>query len=140
MFLGKWRVLVCRTLFGKPSPQLNLGRVGSEKTTLLIKSRSKLRYNFEWDPAKAKENNRKHKVSFERATTVFRDANHISIFDENHSDDEDRWITLGLDRTGILLIVIHTFRQTNRLDVRIRIISARKANRTQIKQDEEFNP
>ena len=51
-----------------------------------------MRYNFEWDLAKAKQNSRKHKVSFERATTVFRDPNQISIFDEDHSNDEDRWI------------------------------------------------
>ena len=61
-----------------------------------------MRYNFEWDPAKAKQNIRRHKVSFERATTVFRDPNQISIFDENHSNDEDRWMTLGLDRNGVL--------------------------------------
>ncbi len=99
-----------------------------------------MRYNFEWDPAKAKQNSRRHKVSFERATTVFRDPNQISIFDENHSNDEDRWMTLGLDRNGVLLVVIHTFRQTNKSDIRIRVISARKATRTEIKQYEEFNP
>ena len=99
-----------------------------------------MRYNFEWDPAKARQNNRRHKVSFERATTVFHDPNQISIFDENHSDDEERWVTLGLDRNGVLLVVIHTFGQANRSDTNIRIISARKASRTEIKQYEEVNP
>ena len=99
-----------------------------------------MRYNFEWDPAKARQNNRRHQVSFERATTVFQDINQIAIFDENHSDDEERWITLGLDRNGVLLVVIHTFGQANRSDTNIRIISARKATRTEIKQYEEFNP
>ena len=98
-----------------------------------------MRYNFEWDPIKAKQNSRRHKVSFERATTVFRDVNQLSVFDEDHSDNEDRWLTLGLDRKGVLLVVVHTFRETNNLDVNIRIISARKATRKEIKQYEEFN-
>ena len=98
-----------------------------------------MRYNFEWDPIKAKQNSLQHKVSFERAATVFRDVNQLSIFDEDHSDNEDRWLTLGLDRNGILLVVVHTFRETNNLDVSIRIISARKATRREIKQYEEFN-
>ena len=96
-------------------------------------------YNFEWDPAKGKQNSLRHKVSFERATTVFQDVNQLSIFDEDHSDNEDRWLTLGLDRNGVLLVVVHTFRETNSLDVSIRIISARKATRREIKQYEEFN-
>lgn len=98
-----------------------------------------LRYSFEWDPAKAKQNSRQHRISFERATTVFRDANQLSIFDENHSNDEERWLTLGVDRNGVLLVVVHTFKQTNNSDVTIRIISARKATRREIKQYEEFN-
>ena len=98
-----------------------------------------MRYNFEWDPAKAKRNSHQHQVSFERAATVFRDVNQLSIFDEDHSDNEDRWQTLGLDRNGILLVVIHTFKQTNDSDVIIRIISARKATQREIKQYEEFN-
>ena len=96
-------------------------------------------YNFEWDPAKAKRNSSQHQVSFERATTVFSDANQLTIFDEDHSDDEERWLTLGLDRNGVLLIVVHTFKQMNDSDVSIRIISARKATRREIKQYEEFN-
>ncbi len=98
-----------------------------------------MRYNFEWDPVKAKQNSLQHKVSFERATAVFRDVNQLSIFDEDHSDNEDRWLTLGLDRNGVLLVVVHTFRETNNLDVSIRIISARKATRREIEQYEEFN-
>ena len=98
-----------------------------------------MRYNFEWDPAKAKRNSRQHQVSFERATTVFNDVNQLSIFDEIHSDDEDRWLTLGLDRNGILLVVAHTFRETNNSNISIRIISARKATQTEIYQYEEFN-
>jgi uncharacterized DUF497 family protein len=54
-------------------------------------------YNFEWDPAKARENLRKHRVSFERAAQVFLDPHMLSIYDEAHSASEERWITLGVD-------------------------------------------
>jgi uncharacterized DUF497 family protein len=97
-----------------------------------------LLYNFEWHIEKEKQNNRRHKTSFVQATTVFRDPNQISIFDEDHSNDEDRWLTLGFDRNGILLVVIHTFEQTEH-GVNIRIISARKATGAETKQYEEFN-
>ena len=62
-------------------------------------------YNFEWNIEKEKQNNRKHKISFVRATTVFRDPNHISVFDEEHSANEDRWITLGVDKNGVYLLL-----------------------------------
>ena len=97
-----------------------------------------MRYSFEWNIEKEKQNNLRHRISFSQATTVFRDPNQISIFDEDHSDDEDRWLTLGFDRNGILLVVVHTFEQTED-DMNIRIISARKATRAEVKQYEEFN-
>ncbi len=56
-----------------------------------------MRYRFEWDPAKEKANIHKHKVSFRKAATVFRDPNQLSIYDQEHSEDEDRWITMGID-------------------------------------------
>jgi uncharacterized DUF497 family protein len=52
------------------------------------------RYIFEWDSQKARENLRKHRISFERAATIFRDPQALSIFDTDHSENEDRWITL----------------------------------------------
>ena len=55
-----------------------------------------MRYNFDWNPDKARKNKRKHKITFERATTIFRDPNAISIVDEKHSKHEDRWITMGI--------------------------------------------
>jgi uncharacterized protein len=66
-------------------------------------------YQFEWDPAKGRQNARKHRVTFERGATVFKDPNALSLFDEEHSDEEERWITLGLDETGALLVISHTF-------------------------------
>jgi hypothetical protein len=93
-----------------------------------------MQYNFEWDPAKAKENIRKHKVSFERASQVFLDLNMVSIEDEEHSEEEDRWITLGMDKTGILFVVHHTFRKADQDNCNIRLISARKPTRRETKQ------
>ncbi len=70
-----------------------------------------MRYNFEWDPIKAQRNLKKHKVSFERASQIFLDPIAISIYDDEHSIEEDRWITLGKDNNGVLLVVCHTFKE-----------------------------
>jgi uncharacterized DUF497 family protein len=96
-----------------------------------------MRYFFEWDPKKAKQNINKHKVSFERSTTVFEDPHAVSIFDGEHSDEEDRWITMGNDHTGSILVVSHTFRRIHKDSCRIRIISSRKATRNERRQYEE---
>jgi uncharacterized DUF497 family protein len=96
-----------------------------------------LNYRFDWDPAKEAENIRKHKVSFRRAATVFRDPNQLSIYDEEHSEAEDRWITIGIDGTGILRVVVHTFEDVNESSFEIRIISARKATKRETKQYRE---
>lgn len=90
-------------------------------------------YEFEWDPAKARENFRKHRVAFQRAATIFLDPKAISEFDAKESKDEDRWITLGLDQAGVLLVVSHTFREERRTSARIRLISARKATKNEAK-------
>lgn len=93
-----------------------------------------MQYNFEWDPAKAKSNIAKHKVHFENAATVFRDAKALSLFDEEHSGKEDRWITLGLSSEGNLIVVHHTFMQIDNNTANIRIFSSRKANKIEHKQ------
>ncbi len=98
-----------------------------------------MRYNFEWDPTKVKQNIRKHKVSFQRAATIFRDPHAISIFDDEHSREEDRWITIGLDSEGILLVVSHTFCSIDASSCNIRIISARKATKKETKPYEELS-
>ena len=81
---------------------------------------------FEWDPAKAKMNLRKHGVAFQEAATVLRDPLGITIFDPDHSDEEDRFITFGFSAAGRLLMVAHTERAE-----RIRIISARGLTRAE---------
>ena len=97
-----------------------------------------MKYNFEWDPEKDKRNLIKHKISFERAATVFRDPNALSIFDSEHSINEERWITLGINDSGAIIIVCHTFKQINDNDINIRIISARKANKQEKNQYKEL--
>ena len=96
-----------------------------------------MRYDFEWDIRKAKGNVRKHKISFERATTIFRDPNLLSISDEEHSETEERWLTMGLDENGVLLVISHKFENVDATVCRIRIISARKATKTEETQYEE---
>jgi len=86
-----------------------------------------VRYNFDWHPEKEKQNIRKHQISFRLASTVFRDRHQLSLYDDEHSDYEERWITIGLDETGILRLVIHTFEQVEEDFCLIRLISARKA-------------
>jgi hypothetical protein len=96
-----------------------------------------LRYTFEWDPVKAKQNLKKHRISFDRAAEVVLDRLAVSIFDEEHSEGEERWVTLGKDRQGRVLILVHTFLEISGEECRVRIISARKATKREIRQYEE---
>lgn len=80
--------------------------------------------NFEWDPRKAASNLRKHRVSFEEAATAFGDPLSITIGDPDHSEDEQRFLLLGMSHTGRLLVVAHAERAET-----VRIISARLAGR-----------
>ncbi len=92
-----------------------------------------MNYNFEWDLGKAKSNFIKHKIRFETATTVFRDENAISIFDDEHSENEERWITIGMNTETRTLVVVHTFVELDKENCNIRIISARKATKNEQK-------
>lgn len=96
-----------------------------------------MQYTFEWDSEKAKTNKNKHKVNFEHAATIFQDQRAISIYDYEHSKNEDRWITMGLSSNGILLIVNHTYKQIDEKTAIVRIISSRKATKQERKQYEE---
>lgn len=84
--------------------------------------------HFEWDPAKALENLRKHGVSFAEAQTVFADDRGILLDDPDHSADEDRFALIGLSAPLRILVVAHCYRAG---DAIIRIISARKATRSE---------
>lgn len=80
---------------------------------------------FEWDPRKAEANLRKHGASFDDARSVFSDEQGLLIDDPDHSEDEDRFILLGLSLSLRLLVVVHCYRAEGNA---IRIISARKAD------------
>ena len=96
-----------------------------------------MQYEFDWDPVKARQNLQKHGVSFERAARVFLDPFAVSIFDEPHSENEDRWVTIGAEANEVILIVIHTFRNMDAEVSLVRIISARKATREEAQQYHE---
>lgn len=81
---------------------------------------------FEWAERKSRENKRKHKVSFEEAQTVFLDENALRFFDPDHSQDEDRFLMLGMSFTLRVLVVCHCYREGDSV---IRIVSARKADK-----------
>lgn len=98
-----------------------------------------MQYKFDWDQRKASTNIQKHKVSFQQAASVFRDPHHLSFYDDEHSEDEDRWITLGIGDDEALLIVVHTFEQIDKNNFSIRIISSRKATPCEITQYKEVN-
>ena len=81
---------------------------------------------FEWDESKNRENKRKHGVSFDEAQTVFLDENAIRYYDPDHSEDEDRFIMLGMSFKLRVLVVCHCYRLDDKV---IRIVSARRANK-----------
>lgn len=85
---------------------------------------------FEWDESKDRANKRKHGVSFTEAQTVFFDEHALLIDDPDHSDDEDRFVLLGFSSRLRVLVVCHCYRTNGE---RIRIISARKADRSERK-------
>ncbi len=87
---------------------------------------------FEWDPRKARRNLRKHGVDFREASTVFADTLSITIPDPDHSEDEERWLTMGLSNRQRLLVVVHTEEGET-----IRIINARLADRLERRKYEE---
>ena len=87
---------------------------------------------FEWDPRKARINLREHGVSFTEAATIFGDELAITVSDPDHSDNEDRYITIGWSDHRRLLIVSHTDRGD-----RIRIISARELTKAEQKEYEK---
>ena len=87
---------------------------------------------FEWDPRKARRNLRKHGIDFDEASTVFADTLSISIPDPSHSEDEERWVTMGLSNRRRLLVVVHT--EEGEMS---RIISARTADRLERRKYEE---
>jgi uncharacterized DUF497 family protein len=94
-------------------------------------------YSFEWDPDKAKKNADSHGITFEHAATVFLDPSLLSLLDKEHGEEE-RWVSLGLDKSARLLVVCHTYREVAARSASIRIFSARKATRSEAKDYERL--
>lgn len=92
---------------------------------------------FEWDDEKAKKNQRKHKVNFEEAKTVFGDPLLVSFPDEYHSDEEQRLVSIGASSQNKILLVAHTEILENGDTIVVRLISARKATASERKVYEE---
>jgi uncharacterized DUF497 family protein len=94
-------------------------------------------YHFDWDANKARSNQHKHEVSFRLATTVFKDPLALTIYDGGHSEDEERWVTLGRAENGQYLVVVHMSARRGATAIKVRIISARKADRDEVRDYEE---
>jgi hypothetical protein len=93
---------------------------------------------FEWDPRKDAQNQRKHRVSFEEASTVFADEYAFLLDDPDHSAAEERFLLLGLSAAFRVLVVAHTYRRSGDT---IRIISARRATKNERRQyDARWHP
>jgi uncharacterized DUF497 family protein len=87
---------------------------------------------FEWDRGKSKSNLSKHGVSFEEAATVFGDPLSLTISDPGHSDEEDRFVTIGVSSKLRTIVLVHTDRGDH-----VRIVSARQATTRERKDYEE---
>ncbi len=83
---------------------------------------------FQWDEQKNKINQQKHGISFEEAESVFFDDYAIQFWDEDHSQEEERFLLLGISSKMRILIVVHCFREEDSI---MRIISARKATKNE---------
>lgn len=94
-------------------------------------------YEFDWDDNKAVINLSKHGVDFRQAMTVMLDPLAMTFFDTEHSQDEDRWVSVGCSSEGALLLVVHTFVATGPSTALVRIISARAATHRERQQYEQ---
>ncbi len=94
-------------------------------------------FQFEWDEIKAAANVRKHGVSFELAATVFHDPRLLTVADLEHSEIEERWFSIGCAGNGAMLSIVYLWSEPDPRTSKIRLISAREATPTEIRQYEE---
>ena len=94
---------------------------------------------FEWDPKKEEINIQKHAVTFEQASYVFADPYALNKYDDEHSEDEDRWLLLGKSMNEVILVVVHTFKDLDGIEL-VRFISARKATKNENKEYQRRHP
>jgi uncharacterized protein len=92
---------------------------------------------YEWDPRKSRSNKAKHGVSFEEARTAFLDEHARVIPDLEHSEEEERFVLLGVSIALRVLVVCHCYRESNQV---VRIISARRADPSERRQYAEYLP
>ena len=85
---------------------------------------------FEWDSVKARTNEQKHKTTFLESCYIFSDEYILTLFDDKHSENEDRWISIGKTPNGKIIVVVHTYKTLGNEEI-IRIISARPATKSE---------
>jgi uncharacterized protein len=91
-------------------------------------------FRFEWDEIKADANKRKHGITFELASTIFFDPNLLAVADVEHSETEDRWFSIGIAESGVLLSVVYLWSDSDPAAIKVRMISARKATQSECGQ------
>ena len=94
-------------------------------------------YEFEWDDDKAISNFRKHRVNFKDIMQIFYDPMLMTRYDDEHSDFEERWLSLGKHRDGRVIVAIHTFTEITETTALIRLISAITASKRERQQYEQ---
>lgn len=94
------------------------------------------RLHVAWDRGKAHSNRNKHRITFEQAATALNDPLASSVRDAEHSENEERWVTLGQTADGMLIVVVHTYHAISVDAANVRIISARPAGKRERRQYE----
>jgi uncharacterized DUF497 family protein len=94
-------------------------------------------FRFEWDEVKANSNVSKHSVSFELARTVFNDPRLLTVADLEHSENEERWFSIGYATNGSILLVVYLWFDADPAVTKIRLISSRNATQTEIRYYQE---
>jgi uncharacterized protein len=107
-------------------PGLAAGSVGNSKLNK--------QFQFEWDDIKATANERKHGVTFEVASTVFRDSQLLTIADLEHSETEERWFSIGWASNGTILAISYLWFESDSETTKIRLVSAREATHMEIRR------
>jgi uncharacterized DUF497 family protein len=92
---------------------------------------------FEWDEVKAAANVRKQGITFELASTIFRDPRLLTVADLEHSETEERWFSIGLASNGAILSIVYLWSESFAASTEIRLISARQATPTEIRRYHE---
>jgi len=120
---------------GKPGVVLRSTRAfGARIMVPEIRALSERQIQFEWDEIKAAANERKHGITFEVASTVFRDPKLLTTADVARSETEDRWFSIGWASNGAILSVVHLWFESGAETAKVRLISARAATQSEIRQ------